>query len=150
MKDDERYIDNMIDEIEEAVNTYIKHGDNELDDMCKAIRSIYRKYGGDIDDDEQDEEDGDDNKINADDKNDISSSNNNIPFNNRSSTTSTVRHNKKNMDINDLSQLMEELTTQLLASTDDFCGSFIAKNGIPSSKSDFEQFQVGLMTISQR
>jgi len=139
----------MIDEVEEAVNTYIKKGDAELTTIHKKIRSMYRTFGGDIDDDDDDEvvDDVEDKDDDDDNNNDNTSKSKN--------TVNKIRGNKKRgprvgeMNMNQLVLLMEELTTQLLASSDDYCGSFIEKHGIPSNKMEFDQFQMGLLTISQ-
>lgn len=137
----------MIDEVEEAVNTYIKGGDDELSSIQKQIRSIFRKFGGDIDDDDDDEEEENEDGGN-DDIDDSASSNSNTKSKSRG-VKRVQKKKKKDGDIAQLVELMNELTTQLLASTDDYCGCFIEKNGLPNTKEDFEQFQMGLMAISQ-
>ena len=138
----------MIDEVEEAVNTYTKAGDDELSSIQKQIRSIFRKFGADIDDDDDDEEEEDKDGGNDDIDDSASSSNSNTKS--KSRVVKRVQKKKKNDgDIAQLVELMNELTTQLLASTDDYCGCFIEKNGLPTTKEEFEQFQMGLMAISQ-
>jgi hypothetical protein len=136
----------MIDEVEEAVNTYTKGGDDELSSIQKQIRSMFRKFGEDIDDDDEEEEfeDG-----GHDDTDDSASNNSNTKSKSRVVKRVQKKNKGKDVDIAQLVELMKELTTQLLASTDDYCGCFIEKNGLPTTKEDFEQFQMGLIAISQ-
>jgi len=138
----------MIDEVEEAVNTYTKAGDDELSSILKQIRSIFRKFGADVDDDDDEEEEEEDKDGGNDDIDDNASSNSITKS--KSRVVKRVQKKKKSDgDIAQLVELMNELTTQLLASTDDYCGCFIEKNGLPTTKEEFEQFQMGLMAISQ-
>jgi len=142
----------IIDEVEEAVNAYIKGGDDELITIQKKIRSLFRKFGGDIDDDEEEEEDGGHDNDTDDSGNNNNNNNNNTIAKSKSRVMKSQRGQKKNKKVYDIAQLVElmnELTTQLLESTDDYCGCFIEKNGIPTNKEEFEQFQMGLMAISQ-
>mmetsp|Transcript_12367 Transcript_12367/g.27794 ORF Transcript_12367/g.27794 Transcript_12367/m.27794 type:complete len:278 (-) Transcript_12367:119-952(-) len=46
------------DELEEACAFYMKEGDEELTQICKSIRAIYRQFGGDVDDEEDASADG--------------------------------------------------------------------------------------------
>eukprot|EP01031_Cornospumella_fuschlensis_P034429 gene34429-41670_t len=40
------------DELEEAVNYYIEQGDEELADITKSLKTIYKQFGGDLPDEE--------------------------------------------------------------------------------------------------
>ena len=40
------------DELEEAVNYYLEQGDEELADITKSLKTIYKQFGGDLPDEE--------------------------------------------------------------------------------------------------
>lgn len=54
------------------------------------------------------------------------------------------------MDVNDVVAMLRELATQMVQYSDDFCGKFVDENGIPSDQQSMEEFQYGLMAVSQK
>lgn len=54
------------------------------------------------------------------------------------------------MTLEEVVGLMKELGNQMMQYTDDFCGTFIDENGVPSNQQEMEAFQLGLMAASQK
>jgi hypothetical protein len=110
------------DELEEAVDVYIAAGDAELIDIAKSIRVLHKQFGGDVEIENEEAGGGA-----------------------RSATAAA-------MGIQEVVELMEELARQMLQYTDDFCGTFVDERGVPTmaDRSSMEEFQMGLMAVSQR
>lgn len=105
------------DELEEAVNTYIANGDEELAGITKSIRILHTQFGGDSD----------------------------IEAPNAAKNSKAAA-----MGINEVVELLEELASQMLQHTDDFCGKFVDEYGVPSNQQQGQEFQLGMMEVSQR
>jgi hypothetical protein len=56
----------------------------------------------------------------------------------------------ESMGAEDVVSLLKELANQMMQYTDDFCGTFIDENGLPSTQQGMEEFQLGLMAVSQK
>lgn len=54
------------------------------------------------------------------------------------------------MSTSDVINLLKELANQMLQYTDDFCGKFVDENGVPADQQAIEEFQYGLMAVSQK
>jgi len=112
-----------VDELEEAVDTYVEQGDEELVSICKGIRQLYRQFGGEADDDSSSAATG--------------------------GSASPSAGSAAKLGPTEVVALMEELAKQMLQSTDDYCAKFIDEHGVPKAKADLETFQVGLLQLSQ-
>lgn len=107
------------DELEEAVEYYIAHGDEELASITKSIRAIHMQFGGD--------------------------SELEVP-----SATPAKGSKAADMDVNDVIAMLKELAKQMVQYSDDFCGKFVDENGVPTDQQSMEEFQYGLMAMSQK
>ena len=56
----------------------------------------------------------------------------------------------QSMGIAEVVALLKELGNQMMQYTDDFCGKFIDEHGAPSTQKQMEEFQLGLMSATQR
>jgi len=124
-----------IDELEEAVTVYVAEGDEELVDINNAIRKLYRTFGGDLDEDDDVE---------------VTKAATATASSSSSSAAAAGGGGGAGGSLASLVELMAELADQMLQATDDYCGTFIDEHGIPASQPQLEQFQLGLMTVSQR
>lgn len=105
------------DELEEAVNTYIANGDEELIGITKSIRVLHTQFGGDSE----------------------------------IEPPKAAKNSKAaEMGFNEVIALLEEMASQMLQETDDFCGKFVDEYGIPTNAQLAQEFQIGMMEMSQK
>lgn len=114
------------DEFEEAVNAYIAAGDKEIVSLAATLKKLYVNFGGEVEEDEEEE----------------------------TSAVATTKGKAKTATSNEISyeqllQLLQLLSNAVLETTDDYAGKFVAKNGIPSDIAGLQQFQLGLMSLTE-
>jgi hypothetical protein len=55
-----------------------------------------------------------------------------------------------NMSVADVVNLLRELAQQMVQFSDDFCGNFVDEYGVPADQEGLQEFQAGLMVVSQK
>ena len=113
--------DVLEEEVEEAVETYIKMGRSDIEDIAKQIKMIYREYGGEVYIEGEDEFED-------------------IP----GSETSN-----KDMSLQELLDVVDVITAKMQEVTKIFIDEFIKQHGKPSSPTDVMKFNQGLMSLGQ-
>lgn len=117
---DERGIDN--DEFEEAVNVYCAAGDQELLSLAATLKKIYTGFGGEI---SEDGEEG------------------------TAVSEKSKKSSSSEMSLEDLVAYLQLLSDQILQCMDEYAGEFVANYGPPNDVASLQEFQMGLMAITE-
>ena len=112
--------DVLEEEVEEAVEAYIKMGREDIEDAAKQIKMIYREYGGEV-------------YIEGDEFEDIPGS----------------EKSDKEMSLEELLAVVDVITAKMQEVTKVFIGDFVEKHGKPTSGADVMKFNQGLMSVGQ-
>lgn len=123
---DENDVDN--DEFEEAVNVYCAAGDKELINLAATLKKIYSGFGGEIEEEEEDSASGSDGN----------------------KATKTKKSSKSEVSLEELVEFLQQLSNAVLESTDEYARQFVAANGPPNDILSLQNFQLGLMSITER
>lgn len=112
--------DVLEEEVKDAVETYIRMGRDDIEDIAKQIKLIYREYGGEV-------------YIEGDEFEDIPGS----------------EKSDKDMSLEELIALVAIITAKMQEVTKIFINDFIQKHGKPTSGADVMKFNQGLMSVGQ-
>lgn len=108
------------DELQEAVDYYIKEGNKSLLEISNRIKLIYQQFGGDIVDETA------------------------------AAAAPKRSGSGRKVSMDEVIALMEDLGDKMKTYSDLYCKQFIEQYGIPSTQKQLERFQGGLMETAER
>ena len=122
---DEKNVDN--DEFEEAVNVYCAAGDQELINLSSTLKKIYVGFGGEVEEESAEVDSAE-------------------PKSGKLKKSSS----KTEMYLEQVVEFLQLLSNAVLENTDEYARQFVAANGPPRDMMSLQNFQLGLMQITER
>jgi hypothetical protein len=122
---DEKNVDN--DEFEEAVNVYCAAGDQELINLANTLKKIYVGFGGEVEEESAEVDSAE-------------------PKSGKLKKSSS----KTEMSLEQVVEFLQLLSNAVLENTDEYARQFVAANGPPRDMMSLQNFQLGLMQITER
>lgn len=122
---DEKNVDN--DEFEEAVNVYCAAGDQELINLASTLKKIYVNFGGEVEEESAEVDSAE-------------------PKSGKLKKSSS----KTEMSLEQVVEFLQLLSNAVLENTDEYARQFVAANGPPNDMMSLQNFQLGLMQITER
>lgn len=112
------------EEVEDAHNYYSKHGNKQLNEIGETIKDIYKQFGGDLDDDMGDES---------------------------GASMGGAGSGSKEMTLDVVLDVLHTLKDRMVEATEAYADNYLDNHdGPPTDHRGFEQFQAGLVKVSEQ